>query len=100
MNKFGLKKVETLCTSSYSNNSGESQWLLDYIKSYFNLDFDLKFFENLHLESNQKICKKQLQNCSGIYIWFNKINSKFYIGRALNLAQRPFGGSKLKNFVF
>jgi len=31
---------------------------------------------------------KELKNQSGIYLWFNKINSKFYIGSGVNLSNR------------
>lgn len=64
--------------------------LLNDIKSYFNLDKNPIIFDNLHIEKNKQLCKKQIQNCSGIYLWFNKIDSKFYIGRAINLGKRPF----------
>jgi hypothetical protein len=66
------------------NNSFKSHknWLkiLPYIKNFF----DISLF-------NRSTILNYIKQISGIYLWYNKIINKFYIGQSKDLKNKPNG---------
>lgn len=55
---------------------------------YNYINDSLKYFENSHISSSKSELLDFIKNKSGIYMWYNKINHKIYIGSSVDLKRR------------
>jgi group I intron endonuclease len=61
----------------------------EFFKNWTN--YAAKFYENAKIDRKQIL--EENKGKSGIYLWYNRINEKYYIGQSLNL-----GGVKMGRF--